>query len=159
MNLFLPLIDELKQSDLYFKIQQTLKIKYVQIAAGIVGVLTLRKILDIVRRKWKRLPPGPVGLPFFGTIYEFGNLNSMMHARKKYGPIYLTHFGFSSVCFINDYALLNKYFSQIDFCDRFDTAIGYECPFTGIPNDKEWQQRRKLMTHNMISPLNSKIIT
>lgn len=132
--------------------------RYIRIALGIFGVLTARKILDIVRRKWYNYPPGPVGIPFFGGFFEFINFNKLRRAQHKYGPIYLTHFGFSHICIINDYSLLHQIFGSKEFNDRVVPDYGSELPFSGIRVHNGWNQRRKLMKNNMIAPLNSKIL-
>ena len=137
--------------------------KLFRVALGIVGVLTARKVLDYVRRKWYHYPPGPVGLPFLGTILSFDDVDYQMACHKKYGPISMTHFGLSNVVFINDYKLLQKYFKKAQFWDReplVDSSVtDYEPDFASIRMTPEWQARRKLLQTNVISKLSSSFLT
>lgn len=125
---------------------QVVRNKYFVAFTAITGVLTIRKILDIVRRKWYNLPPGPVGLPFLGTALDFGDPLKMISTREQYGPIFLTHVGFSQVCFINDYKILEKYFSKREFLDRKMPDMGVEYGFSEAQFKHDWKDRRHLMT-------------
>ena len=89
--------------------------KTVRFAVGVAAALTLRKVFDILKRKWYRLPPGPIGVPFFGTLFELSHIPSMIEYPKKYGPIHLTYFGFGTVVFINDFKLVDAIYKKNHF--------------------------------------------
>ena len=129
-------------------------------AVGVCSILTIRKILDYLRRWWYNYPPGPVGIPFFGTIFDFGSLYAKKAIYPLYGPIYMSHYGFSNVVFINDYNLLKHCFNREEFFDRkFYLSKKYELPFSEMRYNHEYLFRRKIMKENVISPYNSIEIT
>ena len=132
--------------------------KLVRVVTYTGGILTLRKIVDIVRRKWYNLPPGPVGVPFFGDLFSLFNPINTIESVKKYGPIYLTHVGFTQICMINDHSLLKKYYSSKEFLERDVGAVGFEKTLVEIPLRDNWHDRRKMMKRNVVSQLNSKIL-
>ena len=105
--------------------------KYVGIIVGIGGFLTLRKVFDLVYRKWYQLPPGPIGMPLLGVLAA-PKRSKAIYAANYYGPIYMAQIGFQSIVTINDYNLLTKYFSNKDFLDRsivnagFDNGLKYQ---------------------------------
>ena len=106
--------------------------KYSATLVSFCGLLVVRKILDLVRRKWYKLPPGPIGMPFIGTVYEYGGVDKNRVLKKKYGPIYLTHFGFSTVCIVNDFKLMHKTFGRKEFRNFENFDLGYEKSFESI---------------------------
>lgn len=126
---------------------------WVKIVVAVGGILIARKVLDIVRRKWYKYPPGPVGIPLLGTVHEFADLHKGMNLLGKYGPIYMTHFGMTNVCFINDSYLLKKHFMKKEFCDRNDVKLAVELSFGDLSVAKGWAARRKLLHECIISPL------
>ena len=132
--------------------------KVVRIVTYTTGILTLRKILDIVRRKWYNLPPGPAGLPFFGDLFSLYNPMHGIESAKKYGPIHLTHVGFTQICIISDHSLLKKYYSSKEFLERDVGPVGFEKTLAEIPLRDNWHDRRKIMKKNVVSQLNSKIL-
>ncbi|XP_065598861.1 cytochrome P450 2D17 [Cyrtonyx montezumae] len=126
---------------------------------SVLGVfLTVFTILvDFMKRrkKWSRYPPGPVSLPFVGTM-PFINYNnphlSFEKYRKKFGNIFSLQNCWTNVVVLNGYktvkeALVNK---SEDFADRpyfpIYEQLGYGHKFPGIVFARYghvWKELRK----------------
>ena len=141
--------------------------KVVRAVAVISGVLTARKIIDLMRRKWYNYPPGPVGIPFLGTALSLTDMDYQINCHKYYGPIHMTHFGFANVVFINDIKLLRQLFKKEAFWDRnplVDTKYSkhgsnYITDFSNLRLSHEWKVRRQLMQLHVIKKLNGSFLT
>ena len=121
------------------------------------GLLTLRKVFDLIRRKYHNLPPGPVGIPIWGKTHDLGNKEALIKARERYGVIHLTTSGFATVCFINEFNLLKNLFNKHEFEDRSVFEFGVKPhPFSILPINDGWQHRRKLFSKNIVNTLNSR---
>ena len=79
--------------DLFTKVKDTIKkdrrVSVPLVIAACVGGLSLGNyIYDKIDRKVHKLPPGPVGLPLFGSFFQFVlNERSFITSLRKYGPI------------------------------------------------------------------------
>ena len=80
----------------------------ITIALGLIQVLW--KIMDIIYRKWYNYPPGPVGLPIFGTYFWCSKYKYMARLSNQCGPILMTYVGVRKLLLINDLRLCQKLF-------------------------------------------------
>ncbi|XP_021238262.1 cytochrome P450 2D17 [Numida meleagris] len=107
------------------------------------------------RKKWSRYPPGPVSLPFVGTM-PYINYHNPQHSfeklRKKFGNIFSLQNCWTNVVVLNGYktvkeALVNK---SEDFADRpylpIYEHLGYRDTSEGIifaRYGRAWKELRK----------------
>ena len=128
---------------------------------GIIGYLTLRKLYDIIYRKWyKGLPPGPTGYPFIGCLIEFGMYprEFLISITMKYGSIVCVPIGVYNNIFINDYKLINQLFKNNSniFNDRpllhNSTRVINEF---ALINNNEWKKRRKFAFQSLFKMANN----
>ncbi|CAG0891818.1 unnamed protein product [Cyprideis torosa] len=74
--------------------------------------------------KWRRLPPGPFGLPFFGYIHKLSPkrpFDTFNELGQTYGPLCtITVMGFTEVI-INDYDMLREIFGMKESTGKPDT--------------------------------------
>ena len=136
--------------------------RIIQILAGITGFAISRKIIFEIYRKWNKLPPGPIGLPFFGTHFRFDNDSLYpMKLTKKYGPIVYTSMIGTSFIILGDAGLVKQLLTQKEYLGRgsaFQCQGSWLGTFTvGTDPNKEqayplfdsgdkWVKRRKYTT-------------
>ncbi len=96
-----------KSGDILAKLQQTLKSlwnhprfsKKWKILALIGTVFPLRYLVIKAYRRYKRYPPGPVGVPFFGSLFWIARdpLGFIHKMPEKYGPLTSFKWGLTNV--------------------------------------------------------------
>ena len=127
---------------------------------GCIGLLLIRYPYIKIKHRVLHYPPGPVGLPFIGTLhsrilsvkYDDGNFYNRIGVR--YGPICLIRSGSTPVVVLNHSKLVKQLFDERQIIDRrpiephfysiLATRHGKgERPLMFI-NGKSWTHRRKL---------------
>lgn len=80
---------------------------YLAIVVGVVLAWTLFQILCFVqeiRSRGRKLPPGPVPLPFIGNLHNLLGAQphkSLANVGKKYGPIFSLRLGKTNIVVIS----------------------------------------------------------
>ena len=87
------------------------------------GTLTIRKILDVVWRKWKNYPPGPCGIPILGSYFNAHKYTFAASITNSYGPVTMIYFGLRRLVFIGDQKMCKKFFKLQDGSDRDDVIV------------------------------------
>ena len=139
--------------------------KLVSVGVCVTGYLTLRKLFDVLYRKWYKLPNGGIGIPYFGSFlrYYYGNeYKWLMKLGIQYPIVSMVYFNSNPVIIINDYDLATQLFSKNEFSNvksifgmkPHDPRLGFSS-LDGI----WWKKRRQLFHHNIMSQLKSTIIT
>eukprot|EP01084_Bolivina_argentea_P045528 83814_1 len=129
---------------------------------GIVtALLIIRKVWYILYRRYKKYPPGPVGLPFFGCLFSFSDLkNFQNNIGKSYYPVTMFPFGpKTNMIMISDLNLVCKIYKTDKFA--YKEHIGRRendkipPPFTLINDKHEMMKRRKLFYNSVSKITNS----
>eukprot|EP01084_Bolivina_argentea_P258897 436646_1 len=134
-------------------------VRLVKILGGtsILFVVTqiLRKAWYVGYHRYKKYPPGPIGIPLFGCFFnKFDYWNFYTMIGKKYPAVTMFPLGVSYSAVINDINLVFKYSSKDEFAVRPSvwlqsiTNQSYPPAFT-VLNGDQMKKRRKLF-HNFI---------
>ena len=107
-----------------------------------------------------KLPPGPRGLPVFGSLLEIRSDTHLAIDRlvKRYGDICLLRFGSVPTVIISDAALLHEAFSRADLADRWvsvimDTLSGQK-DLVLAPYGDHWRQMQRFANRELLSARN-----
>ncbi|XP_060528418.1 cytochrome P450 18a1 [Cylas formicarius] len=113
-----------------------------------VGVLTLVRGLQILREN-ASLPPGPWGLPVFGSLLSLkGDLH--LHFRDltyRYGSLISTRLGSQLIVVLSDYKLIRDAFRKEEFTGRPTTETTNLLEGYGVLNvaGKLWKDQRRFL--------------
>ena len=88
------------------------------ILLGLSGILTIRKVYDIIWRKYYNYPSGPVGLPFIGSLLRIFKYKYALSYTNSYGPVYMVYVGLTPMIFINDLQIATKYLNKKEFSNK-----------------------------------------
>ena len=118
--------------------------------------LILRKVLDKLYRKLYHLPPGPIGLPLFGSYFEFmfNQRNFLHNLGLKYNQVSMVYFFNQKIIFVNDFDLLKQHFNKKEFINRFDKTRK-NVSFVNESGNLKWYKRRQLLHKTVLKQLNS----
>ncbi|CAG0879152.1 unnamed protein product [Darwinula stevensoni] len=75
---------------------------------------------------WSKLPPGPWGVPFLGSVPFLGAkypYYKMEAWRKKYGEIFTISLFHKEIVILNDWELVRDYFGRLEVSGRPDNLI------------------------------------
>ena len=107
-----------------------------------------------------RLPPGPRGLPFFGSLLEIKNDTHISIDRvvKRYGDVCLLRFGSVPTVIISDAELLHEAFGKAELADRWvseimDTLSGQK-DLVLAPYGDHWRQMQRFANRELLSARN-----
>ena len=107
-----------------------------------------------------KLPPGPRGLPFFGSLLEIRSDTHLAIDRlaRRYGDICLLRFGSVPTVIISDAALLHEAFGRADLADRWvseimDTLSGQK-DLVLAPYGDHWRQMQRFANRELLSARN-----
>lgn len=146
--------------------------KWAKILYGLGFSVGALAILRIVYFKWHQkrnsLPPGPMGLPFLGSmIYAADQLYFNKELLASYGPLTTYHMGYMSSISINDPVVARQVYSSKNSKVTSDSYFGVEYQSKekninqsfGALNGQHWSRRRGII-HSLIGKdyLNSQFI-
>ena len=107
-----------------------------------------------------KLPPGPRGLPVFGSLLEIRNDTHQAIDRlvKRYGDICLLRFGSVPTVIISEPALLHDAFGKAELADRWvseimDTLSGQK-DLVLAPYGDHWRQMQRFANRELLSARN-----
>lgn len=108
----------------------------------------------------KELPPGPRGLPVFGSLLEIRSDTHLAIDRlaRRYGDICLLRFGSVPTVIISDAALLHETFGRAELADRWvseimDTLSGQK-DLVLAPYGDHWRQMQRFANRELLSARN-----
>eukprot|EP01084_Bolivina_argentea_P182723 315402_1 len=149
--------------------QQNKYSKYLAIAGISIASCSLgRHLYWMMYRKYDCLPPGPIGYPLLGVLW---NLNSEQNIKraKQYGPIQYMNVLGEAVIILNSSKLVKQLFIKKDFLNRaivFDKENDYYHCMTSTGqsealsflsiNGNPWKKRRKLCRDTLFKILDNK---
>ena len=108
----------------------------------------------------KRLPPGPRGLPVFGSLLEIRHDTHLAIDRlaKRYGDICLLRFGSVPTVVISDAALLHDAFGKAVLADRWASEImntlSKQKDLVMAPYGDHWRQMQRFANRELLSARN-----
>ena len=129
----------------------------------------LRVIRLVYRRRVCKMPPGPIGLPIFGSVLTvFAGRNYLYETAPSFGPIFYCEWGALPIYTINDHKLIHAIFGNklsqnrpSFFCDNYKDSGNYkriEASFADVNNDNLWHLRRKYMLKSIIAIANREFV-
>ena len=105
-------------------------------------------------------PPGPRGLPVFGSLLEIRNDTHLAIDRlvRRYGDICLLHFGSVPTVIISEPELLQEAFGKTQLADRWvseimDTLSGQK-DLVLAPYGEHWRQMQRFANRELLSARN-----
>ena len=108
----------------------------------------------------RRLPPGPRGLPVFGSLLEIRHDTHLAIDRlaKRYGDICLMRFGSVPTVVISDADLLNEAFGKAVLADRWASEImntlSKQKDLVMAPYGEHWRQMQRFANRELLSARN-----
>ncbi len=107
-----------------------------------------------------RLPPGPRGLPVFGSLLDIRHDTHIAIDRlvKRYGDVCLVRFGSVPTVIISDAELLHEAFGKAELADRWvseimDTLSGQK-DLVLAPYGDHWRQMQRFANRELLSARN-----
>ena len=127
----------------------------------ILGAGVFERMIHVMYRKYRKFPAGPVGIPFFGSIFPFvATPLSFMLKQPTYGKIsYFNIIGTHNVV-INDTKLISQLCCKNELMYRPNFGpyfIGHQKNLTFTNNLSSWKKRRAIFRQHLISPLVSSL--
>ena len=107
-----------------------------------------------------KLPPGPRGLPVFGSLLEIRNDAHLAIDRlvKRYGDICLLRFGSVPTVIISEPALLHDAFGKTELADRWVSEImdilSGQKDLVLAPYGEHWRQMQRFANRELLSARN-----
>ena len=108
----------------------------------------------------KKLPPGPRGLPVFGSLLEIRHDTHLAIDRlaRRYGDICLMRFGSVPTVIINDPDLLQEAFGKTELADRWVSEImnilSNQKDLVMAPYGEHWRQMQRFANRELLSARN-----
>ena len=107
-----------------------------------------------------KLPPGPRGLPVFGSLLEIRNDTHLAIDRlvKRYGDICMVRFGSVPTVIISDADLLHEAFGKAELADRWASeimnALSGQKDLVMAPYGDHWRQMQRFANRELLSARN-----
>ncbi|MDE2844969.1 MAG: cytochrome P450 [Chloroflexota bacterium] len=111
-------------------------------------------------RSPKGLPPGPRGLPLFGSLLDVRHDTHLAIDRlaRRYGDICLLHFGSVPTVIINDPDLLQEAFGKTELADRWVSEImdilSEQKDLVMAPYGEHWRRMQRFANRELLSARN-----
>lgn len=119
---------------------------------GVVLALTIISYRYYAFRR--RLPPGPVGLPLVGNLFEMPKSHPWLahtEMHKRYGPIFSMQYGLSTVIYLGTYEAARELLEKRSniYSSRPRSVMVGECISQGnrsliLPYGEQWRGYRRL---------------
>ena len=108
----------------------------------------------------KKLPPGPRGLPVFGSLLEIRHDTHLAIDRvaRRYGDICLMRFGSVPTVVISDAEMLQEAFGKTELADRWVSEImnilSAQKDLVLAPYGERWRQMQRFANRELLSARN-----
>ena len=108
----------------------------------------------------RKLPPGPRGLPVFGSLLEVRHDTHLAIDRlaRRYGDVCLLRFGSVPTVIINDPDLLQEAFGKTELADRWVSEImnilSDQKDLVLAPYGEHWRQMQRFANRELLSARN-----
>ena len=108
----------------------------------------------------KKLPPGPRGLPLFGSLLEIRHDTHLAIHRlaRRYGDICLLRFGSVPTVIISDADMLHDAFGKAELADRWVSEImnilSSQKDLVMAPYGEHWRQMQRFANRELLSARN-----
>ena len=108
----------------------------------------------------RKLPPGPRGLPIFGSLLDIRNDTHLAIDRvvKRYGDICLLRFGSVPTVIISDPEMLHEAFGKAELADRWVSEImdilSGQKDLVLAPYGDHWRQMQRFANRELLSARN-----
>ena len=108
----------------------------------------------------KKLPPGPRGLPVFGSLLEIRHDTHLAIDRlaRRYGDICLMRFGSVPTVVISDAEMLQEAFGKTELADRWASEImntlSKQRDLVMAPYGERWRQMQRFANRELLSARN-----
>ncbi|KAK4733559.1 hypothetical protein R3W88_007820 [Solanum pinnatisectum] len=140
---------------------------YLAIVGGLVLSLTLIQILHLVQEirskgscNNKKLPPGPIPLPFIGNLHNLLGAQphkSLANLGQKYGPIYSLRLGNTTTVVISSSVGVKEVLQKQDLAfsrsvpDAMCAHNHHQFSVIWLPMDNRWRRLRKILNTYIFS--------
>ncbi len=107
-----------------------------------------------------KLPPGPRGLPMFGSLLDIRHDSHLAIDRlaRRYGDVCLLRFGSVPTVIINDPDLLQEAFGKTELADRWVSEImdilSEQKDLVMAPYGEHWRQMQRFANRELLSARN-----
>ena len=108
----------------------------------------------------RKLPPGPRGLPVFGSLLQVRHDTHLAIDRlaRRYGEVCLLRFGSVPTVIINDPDLLQEAFGKTELADRWVSEImdilSKQKDLVMAPYGEHWRQMQRFANRELLSARN-----
>lgn len=94
-------------------------------ATGIISAIIFFFLLNVWRKTYSRLPPGPPGWPILGNLFQLGNNphETMFHLATKYGPLMCLSLGMKTTVVVSSPAMAKEVLKTHDHIFAGRTVI------------------------------------
>ena len=127
----------------------------VSLLSIVIGIAILAGILSLPsRRKGKKLPPGPSGLPIIGNLHQAPTENPWriyQEWSKKYGPIFSLKYGMNTIIILGNHQAARDLLDKRSgiYSSRPRVVMGGECVSKGLrtllmPYGPQWRLHQRL---------------
>ncbi|KAF3779752.1 Geraniol 8-hydroxylase [Nymphaea thermarum] len=115
----------------------------------------------LVFKKSSKLPPGPVGLPVVGSLFQLGNMpnESLARLSKRYGPLMRLRLGLTTMVVVSSAEMAEEVLQKRDqdFAGRtiMDAANVFchpESTITLNQNCPRWRELRRICKNELFAP-------
>ena len=129
--------------------------------AGIGCYIGASHVFKKIYRKMNGYPDGPIGIPIFGSMLDFGkDTDKFMEDQIQYGEVSFFALGVHNGCVINSSNVMKQIFKNENAIDRIPTQFFMKISTMGnMPGNNEWKKRRKVLMKSFVTALESKIVS
>ena len=124
----------------------------ISIAGGVAAYFTVRKVYDVLQRKYNNYPPGPVGMPMIGSLTKSTKncREFLAELGENYGDVSMYYQLGQPIIVINNSKLMHEYFIKKEFSNRPERHLFKPKSLMSMNLD-DMHFRRKMFVQSLIS--------